>query len=40
VARTLQAIERAWMAQGFPADRNAVQSLARDIVDQALRESQ
>ncbi|HEY1145919.1 MAG TPA: CCA tRNA nucleotidyltransferase [Allosphingosinicella sp.] len=40
VARTLQAIERAWMERGFPADREAVRSLAREIVDQALRASQ
>jgi poly(A) polymerase len=40
VARTLQAIERAWMAQGFPTGGDAVRSLARDIVGQALRESQ
>jgi poly(A) polymerase len=40
VARTLQAIERAWMERGFSDDREAVRSLAREIVDQALRESQ
>ena len=40
VARTLQAVEREWAKAGFPADRDAVRTLARRHVDQALRESQ
>ena len=40
VARTLQGIERDWIAGGFSNDRNAVRALARVHVDQALRDSQ
>lgn len=40
VAATLQAIEREWVAAGFPADGSAVRALARAHVDQALRSSQ
>ena len=40
IARTLQAIEREWMAQGFPTEPEEVRALARSHVDQALRESQ
>ena len=40
VAATLQAIEREWVAAGFPADRETVRALARAQVDQALRSSQ
>jgi poly(A) polymerase len=40
VAKTLQAIERQWMAEGFSADEGAIRALARDHVDQALRASQ
>jgi poly(A) polymerase len=40
VAATLQAIEREWVAAGFPADRAAVRAMARAHVDQALRSSQ
>jgi poly(A) polymerase len=40
VARTLQAIEREWIASGFAADKEKVRALARAHVDQALRESQ
>jgi poly(A) polymerase len=40
VARTLQAIEREWIAQGFPGDAAAQRELARRHVDQALRASQ
>ena len=40
VAATLQAIEREWVAAGFPADREAVRAMARAHVDQALRSSQ
>ena len=39
VARTLQAIEREWIAGGFPAEDEA-RRLARAQVDQALRDSQ
>jgi poly(A) polymerase len=38
VARTLQAIERNWVESGFPSDAGAIRALARDHVDQALRE--
>jgi poly(A) polymerase len=40
VARTLQAIERAWGEAGFPADAEAQRALARAAVDQALRARQ
>ena len=40
VARTLQAVERAWGAAGFPADAEAQRTLARAAVDQALRARQ
>ena len=40
VARTLQAIEREWMAQGFPSKEEKVRALARAHVDQALRDTQ
>jgi poly(A) polymerase len=40
VARTLQAIERAWGEAGFPADREAQRALARAAVDHALRARQ
>jgi len=40
VATTLQAIERDWVAAGFPGDRQAVRAMARAHVDQALRSSQ
>ena len=40
VAATLQAIERDWVAAGFPADGEAVRAMARTRVDQALRSSQ
>ncbi len=40
VARTLQAIEREWVREGFPEDREAVHAIARRHVDQALRDSQ
>jgi poly(A) polymerase len=40
VARTLQAIERDWILEGFPAEDEAVRKLARFHVDQALRDSQ
>ena len=36
VARTLQAVERAWEEAGFP-DKAAVQTIARALVDEALR---
>ena len=36
VAKTLQAVEREWMEQGFASDPAAVRSLARAHVDQAL----
>ena len=38
VARTLQAIEREWMAGGFSLDPESVRTLARAHVDQALRD--
>jgi poly(A) polymerase len=40
VARTLQRLERAWVAGGFEPDRESVRALARAHVDQALRDSQ
>jgi poly(A) polymerase len=40
VARTLQAVERAWGAAGFPADAETQRTLARAAVDQALRARQ
>jgi hypothetical protein len=40
VARTLQRVERAWVAGGFEPDRESVRALARAHVDQALRDSQ
>jgi len=40
VAATLQAIEREWVAAGFPSDAQAVRAMARAQVDQALRSSQ
>jgi poly(A) polymerase len=40
VAATLQAIERDWVAAGFPADGETVRAMARAHVDQALRSSQ
>jgi poly(A) polymerase len=40
VARTLQAVERAWAKAGFPADKEAQRDLARSFVDQALRARQ
>jgi len=40
IAATLQAIERDWVAAGFPADEDAVRAMARAHVDQALRSSQ
>ena len=40
VAATLQAIEREWVARGFPDDKAAVRAIARRHVDQALRSSQ
>jgi poly(A) polymerase len=40
VARTLQGVERAWVAGGFEPDRESVRALARAHVDQALRDSQ
>ena len=40
VARTLQSIEREWIAQGFPAEEEKVRARARAHVDQALRDSQ
>jgi poly(A) polymerase len=39
VARTLQALERDWISQGFPDDEKAVRALARTHVDRALREA-
>jgi poly(A) polymerase len=38
VAATLQAVERSWIAEGFPRDR--VTAIARAAVDQALRSAQ
>ena len=38
VAKTLQAIEREWIAQGFSGDRETLRTLARAHVDQALRD--
>jgi poly(A) polymerase len=40
VARTLQAVEREWAGSGFTTDREQVRALARQLVDQTLRESQ
>jgi poly(A) polymerase len=40
VAKTLQSVERDWIAQGFPQEEKVVQELARARVDQALRDSQ
>ena len=40
VARTLQAVEREWIARGFPMDEEMVAAIARAAVDQALRDSQ
>jgi poly(A) polymerase len=40
VARTLQAVERAWVQGGFQPSVDEVRALARKHVDQALRESQ
>ena len=37
VAATLQALQRAWAEQGFPADAKAQQALARALVAEALR---
>jgi poly(A) polymerase len=39
VARTFQALERRWGEAGFPAEKEAQRVLARQLVDQALRES-
>jgi poly(A) polymerase len=39
VARTFQALERAWGEAGFPAEEEAQLTLARRFVDQALRET-
>jgi poly(A) polymerase len=40
VARTLQQVERAWVADGFAGDREVLKGLARTYVDQVLRDSQ
>jgi len=40
VARTLQSVEREWAAAGFPEEQSKQWTIARDRVDQALRESQ
>lgn len=40
VARTLQAVERAWGEAGFPEEAEAQRALARAAVDQALRDRQ
>jgi poly(A) polymerase len=40
VARTLQQIEREWVAAGFPKDRGTMREMAARAVGQALRESQ
>jgi poly(A) polymerase len=40
VAKTLQAAERAWVEQGFPANAEEVRAMAQTYVDQALRDSQ
>ncbi len=40
VAKTLQAIERDWIAHDFPADKDIVRLLAQHHLDQVLRESQ
>ena len=40
VAKTLQTIERAWSQAGFTPDEEEQRALARQAVDQALRESQ
>jgi poly(A) polymerase len=40
VARTMQAVEREWIAAGFPGDKAAVRAMARRHVDQELRSSQ
>jgi poly(A) polymerase len=37
VAATLQAVERAWIANGFPADDEQVRALAQAEVERALR---
>ena len=39
VARTLQAVERDWVAAGFPLDEGELRALARRRVDQALADS-
>jgi len=38
VARTLQAIERQWVEEGFPVEPDAVRALMKAHLDQALRE--
>ncbi len=40
VAKTLQAIERDWIAHDFPSDRESVRLLARHHLDRVLRASQ
>lgn len=40
VAKTMQALEDEWIAAGFPADKAAVRTMARRLVDQLLRSSQ
>jgi hypothetical protein len=36
----MQAVEREWIAAGFPGDKAAVRAMARRHVDQELRSSQ
>jgi poly(A) polymerase len=40
VAQTLQEVQRKWAEAGFPADEHAQLAIARQAVDQALRDSQ